>query len=162
MNHKRVERIYGEEMLQVRRLHRKKFPISEGQPLIRPVAPNEVWSMEFVFDRIASGRVIKSMVIVDDATHESVAIVVEHSIGGNQLTRVLDEICTKRGKPAVIRTDNGSEFVDKAMLNWAYRSGVDLKLIETGKPNQNAYIESFNGWFRDECLNESLTCGRIV
>jgi putative transposase len=155
VNHKRVERLYSEEKLQVRRRRRKKIPVSEPQPLIRPGSPNEVWSMDFVFDRIASGRVIKSLVIVDDATHESVAIVVEHSMGGNQLTRFLDEVCARRGKPAVIRTDNGPEFVGKAMLNWAYRSGVSLKLIEPGKPNQNAYVESFNGRLRDECLNEN-------
>jgi putative transposase len=166
VNHKRVERLYSEEKLQVRRRRRKKIPVSERQPLIRPGAPNEVWSMDFVFDRVASGRAIKSLVIVDDATHESVAIVVEHSIGGNQLIRVLDEVCARRGKPAVIRTDNGPEFIGKAMLNWAYRSGIALKLIEPGKPNQNAYVESFNGRLRDECLNEhwftSITHAKVV
>ena len=159
VNHKRVERLYSEEKLQVRRRRRKKIPVSERQPLIRPGAPNEVWSMDFVFDRIASGRMIKSLVIVDDATHESVAIVVEHSMGGNQLTRVLDEVCAKRGKPAVIRTDNGPGFVGKAMLNWSFRNAVSLKLIEPGKPNQNAYVESFNGRLRDECLNEHWFTG---
>ena len=166
VNHKRVERLYSEEKLQVRRRRRKKIPVSERQPLIRPGAPNEVWSMDFVFDRVASGRAIKSLVIVDDATHESVAIVVEHSMGGNQLIRVLDEVCAKRGKPAVIRTDNGPEFIGKTMLNWAYRSGIALKLIEPGKPNPNAYVESFNGRLRDECLNEhwftSITHAKVV
>jgi aryl-alcohol dehydrogenase-like predicted oxidoreductase len=79
----------------------------------------------------------------------------EHSIGGTHLTRILDEVCAKRGKPAIIRTDNGPEFVGKAMLNWSFRMGVQLKLIEPGKPNQNAYVESFNGRLRDECLNET-------
>jgi len=166
VNHKRVERLYSEEKLQVRRRRRKKIPVSERQPLIRPGAPNEVWSMDFVFDRVASGRAIKSLVIVDDATHESVAIVVEHSMGGNQLVRVLDEVCARRGKPAVIRTDNGPEFIGKAILNWAYRSGIALKLIEPGKPNQNAYVESFNGRLRDECLNEhwftSISHAKVV
>jgi transposase InsO family protein len=92
--------------------------------------------------------------IVDDATHEAVAVVPEHTIGGDHLTRILDEICAQRGKPAVIRTDNGPEFTGKAMLTWAHRSGINLRLIEPGKPNQNAYIESFNGRLRDECLNE--------
>ena len=154
VNYKRVERLYRLEKLQVRRRRRKKIPVAERQPLIRPGAANEVWSMDFVFDRVASGRTIKSLVIVDDATHECVAIVAEHSIGGSHLTRILDEICAKRGKPAVIRTDNGPEFIGKAMLNWAHRTGVQLKLIEPGKPNQNAYVESFNGRLRDECLNE--------
>jgi putative transposase len=154
VNHKRVERLYQLEKLQVRRRRRKKIPLAERQPLIRPGQPNEVWSMDFVFDRVAGGRTIKCLVIVDDATHESVAIVPEYSIGGNHLTRILDEICSRRGRPAVIRTDNGPEFIGKAMLTWAYRNKVALKLIEPGKPNQSAYVESFNGRLRDECLNE--------
>jgi len=166
VNHKRVERLYQLEKLQVRRRRRKKIPVAERQPLIRPAGPNQVWSMDFVFDRVASGRTIKCLVIVDDATHEAVAIIPEHSIGGNHLTRILDGIGSQRGRPAVIRTDNGPEFVGKAMLNWAYRNGVSLKLIEPGKPNQNAYVESFNGRLRDECLNEhwftSLQHARVV
>jgi putative transposase len=154
VNHKRVERLYALEKLQVRRRRRKKIPLSERQPLVRPEAANEVWSIDFLFDRIASGRTLKCLAIVDDATTESVAVVAEHSMGGNHLTRVLDQICYQRGWPAVIRSDNGPEFVGKAMLNWAHRNGVTLRPIEPGKPNQNAYIESFNGRLRDECLNE--------
>jgi transposase InsO family protein len=155
VNHKRVERLYALEKLQVRRRRRKKIPIADRQPLIRPGAANEVWSMDFVFDRVASGRVIKCLVIVDDATHEAVAIVAEHSMGGDHLVRILEQVCALRGRPAIIRTDNGKEFTGKAMLNWAHRNGVALRLIEPGKPNQNAYVESFNGRFRDECLNEN-------
>ena len=110
--------------------------------------------MDFVFDRVASERTIKSLVVVDDATHEAVAIVPEHTIGGDHLTRILDGICSQRGKPSIIRSDNGKEFTGKAMLTWAYRNGIALRLIEPGKPNQNAYVESFNGRLRDECLNE--------
>lgn len=110
--------------------------------------------MDFVFDRVADGRVIKCLAIVDDATHEAVAIEAEHSIGGTRLTRLMDRICSLRGRPKVIRTDNGREFTGRAMLTWAHRNGVALKLIEPGKPNQNAYVESFNGRLRDECLNE--------
>lgn len=154
VNYKRVERLYRLERLHIRRRRRKKIPVGERQPLIRPGKANEVWSMDFVFDREASGRSIKCLVVVDDATHESVAIVAEHAIGGEHLTRILDGICAQRGTPAVIRTDNGAEFTGKAMLNWAHRRGIALRLIEPGKPNQNAYVESFNGRFRDECLNE--------
>jgi putative transposase len=136
VNHKRVERLYALERLQVRRRRRKKIPLSERQPLIRPGGPNEVWSADFVFDRLASGRVLKCVVIVDDATHESVAIVAEHCISGNRLARILDGVCSLRGRPAVIRTDNGKEFTGKAMLTWAARNGVTLRLIEPGKPNQ--------------------------
>ena len=154
VNHKRVERLYRLEQLHIRRRRRKKIPVSKRQPLVRPGRANEVWSMDFMFDREASGRSIKCLVIVDDATHESVAIVADHAIGGDHLTRILDGICAQRGTPAVIRTDNGPEFTGKAMLNWAHRRGIALRLIEPGKPNQNAYVESFNGRFRDECLNE--------
>ena len=94
------------------------------------------------------------MAIGDDATHESVAIVVEHAIGGDHLTHICDGICAQRGTPAVIRTDNGVEFTGKAMLNRAHRRGIALRLIEPGEPNQSAYVESFNGRFRDECRNE--------
>lgn len=166
VNHKRVERLYALEKLQVRRRRRKKIPVSERQPLIRPGAANEVWSMDFVFDRVATGRAIKSLAIVDDATHEAIAIVPEHSIGGDHLVRIMDRVCAQRGRPTVIRTDNGKEFTSRAMLTWAHRHGVALRLIEPGKPNQNAYIESFNGRLRDECLNEhwfpSLTHAQVV
>lgn len=166
VNYKRVERLYRLEQLHIHRRRRKKIPVSQRQPLIRPGAANEVWSMDFVFDRVASGRSLKCLVVVDDGTHESVAIVPEHAIGGNHLTRILDGICSQRGTPAVMRTDNGPEFTGKAMLNWAHRRGIALRLIEPGKPNQNAYVESFNGRLRDECLNEhwfvSLNHARTV
>jgi putative transposase len=154
VNYKRVERLYRLEKLHIRRRRRKKIPVADRQPLIRPGRANEVWSMDFVFDRVASGRTLKCLVITDDATHEAVAIAPEHTIGGDHLTRILEEICSQRGKPVVIRSDNGPEFTGKSMLTWAHRNGIALRLIEPGKPNQNAYVESFNGRLRDECLNE--------
>lgn len=166
VNHKRVERLYAEARLQVKRRKRKKVPVTDRQPLGRPQAANQVWSMDFVFDRTAEGRVIKNLTVVDDATHEAVAIVPERAIGGYLLTRILDGIALQRGLPQAIRTDNGKEFCGKAMLNWAHARGVRLFLIEPGKPNQNAYIESFNGRLRDECLNEhwftSLSHAKVV
>ena len=154
VNYKRVERLYRHARLQVRRRKRKKVPIGERQPLLRPNAANQVWSMDFVFDRSADGRVLKCLVVVDDATHESVVIEVERAISGQAVVRVLERLAMSRGLPQVIRTDNGKEFCGRAMLEWAHRRGVALRLIEPGKPNQNAYVESFNGRFRDECLNE--------
>jgi transposase InsO family protein len=154
VNHKRVARLYAEAGLQVRRRRRKKVPVSDRQPLGRPQAADQVWSMDFVFDRTSDGRVIKCLTIVDDATHEAVAIVPERAISGLVLTRILDRLAVERGLPQAIRTDNGKEFCGKAMLTWAHARGVRLFLIEPGKPNQNAYIESFNGRLRDECLNE--------
>jgi transposase InsO family protein len=166
VNHKRVDRLYAEAGLQVRKRKRKKIPAADRHPLERPLAANQVWSMDFVFDRTAEGRVIKNLTVVDDATHEAVAIVPERAIGGQQLARILDQLATTRGLPKAIRTDNGKEFCSRALLTWAHARGVQLFLIEPGKPNQNAYIESFNGRFRDECLNEhwftSLRHAQIV
>ncbi len=138
----------------VRKRKRKKVAIAERQPLIRPQRANEVWSMDFVFDRVADGRSLKCLTVADDATHESVTIEVESAISGIQVTRILDRLKAERALPKVIRTDNGKEFCGRAMVAWAHANGVSLRLIEPGKPNQNAYIESFNGRFRDECLNE--------
>ena len=154
VNHKRVERLYALSGLQVRRRKRKKVPTCDRQPLLRPLKANEVWSMDFVFDRTADGRVIKCLTVVDDATHEAVTVVPERAIGGEMLTRILDRLGFERGLPRMIRTDNGKEFCGRAMLNWAHQRGVQLRQIQPGKPNQNAYIESFNGRLRDECLNE--------
>jgi transposase InsO family protein len=166
VNHKRVDRLYAEAGLQVKKRRRKKIPMADRHPLKRPIAANQVWSMDFVFDRTAEGRSIKSLTVVDDATHEAVAIVQERALGGNQLVRILEQLRSTRGLPKAIRTDNGKEFCSRATLTWAHARGVQLFLIEPGKPNQNAYIESFNGRFRDECLNEhwftSLQHARVV
>ena len=166
VNHKRVDRLYAEASLRVKKRRRKKIPLSDRHPPERPTAANQVWSMDFVFDRTAEGRSIKNLTVVDDATHEAVAIVPERALGGNQLVRILDQLASTRGLPKAIRTDNGKEFCSRAMLTWAHARCVQLFLIESGKPNQNAYIESFNGRFRDECLNEhwftSLQHARVV
>jgi len=124
VNHKRVDRLYVQAGLQVRKRKRKKIPLSDRHPLQRPLAANQVWSMDFVFDRTAEGRTIKNLTVVDDATHEAVAIVTERAMGGNQLTRILDQLATTRGLPKAIRTDNGKEFCGRAMLNWAHARGV--------------------------------------
>ncbi len=166
VNHKRVDRLYAEAGLQLKKRKRKKVPMADRQPLERPKQAGQVWSMDFVFDRTGEGRAIKNLTIVDDATHEAIAVVPERAISGQILTRILDGLALTRGLPQVIRTDNGKEFCGRAMLEWAHVRGVKLRLIEPGKPNQNAYIESFNGRFRDECLNEhwftSLQHAKVV
>ncbi|SHM20461.1 Transposase InsO and inactivated derivatives [Rhodanobacter sp. OK091] len=151
--HKHVDRLYALAKLQVRRRNRKKVLMSEQQPLVWPRTANEVWSMDFAFDRTAEGCVIKCLGIADDATHESMAIVPERAIGRHQLTRILDQLRVTRGLPQVIRTDNGKEFCGRTMLTWTPERGVMPRLIEPGKPNQNAYIESHSGRLREECLN---------
>lgn len=155
VNHQRVERLYTELGLQVRKRRRKKVPVFERQPLIRPAAANTVWSMDFVFDRTAEGRGLTILPVVDDATHDSVVVEAHHWFGGAQVVEVLKRLAQTRGLSKVIRSNNGKEFIGRAMLNFAHRNGIDLRPIEPGKPNQNAYIESFNGRFRDECLNEN-------
>jgi transposase InsO family protein len=166
VNYKRVERLYVAERLQIRRRRRKKVPIADRQPLLTPNAPNDVWSADFVFDRTADGRAVKCLTIVDDATTEAVAIVPARALGGLPVTRVLDRLAVTRGLPRVLRTDNALEFCGRAMLTWAHTRGVTLRLIQPGKPNQNAYVESFNGRLRDECLNEhwftSLAHAQVV
>ena len=154
VNVKRVRRLYRLENLMVSRRKRKKVPLGERQPLLRPSRRNEVWSADFVFDRLADGRSLKCLTVVDDCTHEAVAIQPDRAISGAYVTRILDRVKTERGLPKVIRSDNGSEFCGRAMLTWAHENGVLLRFIEPGKPNQNAYVESFNGRLRDECLNE--------
>lgn len=155
VNHKKVSRIYREEKLSLRLKRRQKRAAAVRVPLPAPDGPNQTLSMDFVFDRLNSGRKFKTLTIVDDFTRESVAIEVDFGIGGERVTRVLDRIIELRGKPKAIRCDNGPEFAGNALDGWAYRNGVALDFIDPGKPNQNAYIESFNGRFREECLNDN-------
>lgn len=128
--------------------------MADRQPLGRPQAPNAVWSADCVFDRTAEGRVLQGLAIVDDATTEAVAIVPARALGGLPVTRVLERLALERGLPGGLRTDNGTACCGRAMLTWAHSRSVTLRLLEPGKPNQSAYIESFNSRFRDECLNE--------
>lgn len=166
INVKRTYRIYRQEGLMVRRRRRKKLPVPERQPLVRPHYPNEVWSMDFVFDELANGRRIKTLTVVDDCSKEAVGIVIDTSIPALYVTRVLDQVAAERGLPKVIRTDNGPEFAGRTMHDWAARRGVELRFIQPGKPVQNAYIESFNSRLRDECLSQhwfaSLSHARSV
>jgi len=153
-NHKRIYRLYREADLAVRRRKRRKGVAVPREPLLLPAQRNEVWSMDFVMDALSHGRRIKILTIVDDCTKEAIDLAVDFGISGNYVTRVLDQAARFRGYPKAIRTDQGPEFTGRALDQWAYEHGVQLKLIQPGKPTQNAYIESFNGKFRDECLNE--------
>jgi putative transposase len=165
-NHKKVYRLYRQEALSVRKRRRKKGVMVDRQVLQAPTGPNEIWSIDFVMDALANGRRIKCLTIVDDFTRECLDIAVDYGISGSYVARVLDAIGKFRGLPRAIRTDQGPEFTSRALDRWAYGCGVDLKLIAAGKPTQNAYIESFNGKFRDECLNDhyfhNLEHARVV
>ena len=153
INHKRTERLYREEGLALRKKRRRKG--AAGARVILPPAQrtNERWSMDFVTDSIITGRRFRALTIVDDYTRECPAIEVDTSLSGRRVVGVLDRLAEIRGLPEVITIDNGPEFAGKALDAWAYRRGVKLSFIRPGKPIENAFIESFNGRFRDECLN---------
>ena len=111
--------------------------------------------MDFVFDALATGTAIKCLTVVDDCTKEAVEIGVGRRINGQGVADLLEAVCRFRGYPAAIRTDQGPEFTGRSLDQWAQANGVKLVLTQPGKPTQNAYVESFNGKFRDECLNEN-------
>ncbi len=154
MNRKKTYRLYREEGLQVRRRKRRRLPRRERLPLTVPERRNARWSMDFVSDALWTGRRFRALGIVDDCTRESPAILTDFSIPGARITRLLDELALCHGLPEEIVMDNGPELTSKAMFLWSQRTGVRLRFIEPGKPIQNAYVESFLGRFRDECLNE--------
>lgn len=155
-NHKRIERIYREEGLSVRRKRSKKRSMGLRIVLPGPTAPDQRWSMDFVTDSLDSGRRFRALTIVDDYSREAPAIEVDHSLPGLRVTRVLERLALTRSLPKVLVMDNGPEFAGKDLDQWAYRHGIALQFIRPGKPVENAYIESFNGKFRDECLNENV------
>jgi putative transposase len=154
VNWKRVYRVYREEHLQVGKRPRKRGGSQPRLPLALPSGPNERWSMDFMTDSLATGRRFRTLNVVDDYTRECVRIEGDTSLGGERVARVLEELSRQRGGPQVIVVDHGPEFTSQALDRWAYRRGVKLHFIMPGKPEQNAYVESFNGKFRDECLNE--------
>ena len=155
VNHKRTERIYREEGLSLRKRKRKKTAAGARIILPAPVAPNEMWSMDFVTDRIVTGRRFRALTIVDQYSRECPVIEVDTSLGGARVVAVLDRMAETRGLPHSITIDNGPEFAGRCLDEWAYRKGVRLNFIRPGKPIENAYAESFNGRLRDECLNEN-------
>jgi putative transposase len=156
VNHKRTWRLYREARLHVPRRGKRAQVAVERQPLARPNAPDATWSMDFIFDRYGEARALKILNVVDDFTKEAVDILPSNSIRGADVVQVLEQAVRFRRLPQAIRTDQGPEFSGRALQGWADERGVQLKLIEAGKPTQNAYVESFNARFRDECLNEHV------
>ena len=156
MNKKKLYRLYREEGLSVRRRRGRKRATGTRAPLALPLGPNQRWSLDFVADALAWGRRFRILCIVDDFTREALALVVDTSIGGRRLVRELDALIVRRGKPAMIVSDNGTEMTSRAVLEWSNRSDVAWHYIAPGKPQQNGFVESFNGKLRDECLNEEV------
>ena len=154
VNHKRIHRLYREEGLAVRRRLRKRVCRGQRRPLLRADRLNQAWSMDFMGDTLSSGRTFRTLNIVDQYSRECLALEVDSSLPGQRVVRVLDRLAAERGLPEVLVIDNGPEFTGKTLDLWAYEHRVHLHFIQPGRPIQNAFVESFNGRFRDECLNQ--------
>ena len=163
MNHKRFRRLYRQEKLQVRRRGGRKRALGVRAPLALPNGPNERWSLDFVSDCFTHGRRFRILAIVDDFTRESLALIPDTSLSGTRVARELDALIARRARPKACISDNGTELTSMAILKWTPTSGVDWHYIAPGKPQQNAFVESFIGRLRDdETLFASLPQARAV
>jgi putative transposase len=154
VNHKRVRRLYRLEGLQVRmRVRRRKHMALHRGPAPVPAGPSERWSMDFVHDALADGRPFRVLTVVDQWSRQSPILEVASSMSGRTVGEALDRALGDGAGPRSITVDHGTEFQSRALEDWAYRRGVQLDFIRPGKPVENAFIESFNGRLRDECLN---------
>ncbi|MFG1395303.1 IS3 family transposase [Roseixanthobacter pseudopolyaromaticivorans] len=156
MNQKKLRRLYREEKLQVRRRGGRKRALGTRRPILVPDRVNVRWSLDFVSDAFTDGRRFRVLAVVDDFSRECLALVADTSLSGLRVTRELDALLAIRGRPATIVSDNGTELTSMAILKWCQQTGVEWHYIAPGKPMQNGFVESFNGRFRDECLNETL------
>jgi putative transposase len=156
MNHKKLRRLYAEERLQVRRRGGRKRTLGTRAPMTIPQGPNQRWSLDFVSDALTDSRRFRILAVVDDFTRECLCLVADTSLSGLRVGRELDTLITERGRPAGIVSDNGTELTSMAILRWSQETQVEWHYIAPGKPQQNAFVESFNGRLRDELLNETL------
>ncbi len=154
VNHKRVYRVYREAGLMIRRKTRRRL-VRVGAPRPAPNGPNQEWALDFVHDAAESGQKFRTLSVLDVYTREALALEVDTSMGSRRVTRVLEQILVERGKPTVIRCDNGPEFTSRHFLAWCLEREIELVHIEPGKPVQNPHVESFHGRLREECLNAS-------
>jgi putative transposase len=156
MNLKKVYRLYKEERLTVRKRGGRKRALGTRAPMTVPQAANQRWSIDFVQDALDDGRRFRILNVVDDFTRECLASVLDTSLSGVRVVRELDRLCSVHGSPAMIVSDNGTELTSHAVLRWVEETGIEWHYIAPGKPMQNAFVESFNGRLRDECLNEHV------
>ncbi|WP_183218395.1 IS3 family transposase, partial [Brevundimonas aurantiaca] len=156
VNKKRVQRIYREEKLTVRRRGGRKRAMGTRRPLEIPLVANQRWSLDFVSDQMTDGRRFRILTVIDNCTRECLGLVADTSLSGRRVARELDAIILRRGRPETIISDNGTEYTSNAILAWADDAGVGWHYIAPGKPQQNGFNESFNGRLRDELLNETL------
>jgi len=155
VNHKRIERLYREEHLAIRRRSRKRRGQKGGGVAALLSRPNERWGLDFVSDALASGRPLRLLCILDLFTREALAIEVDVSLPGARVVAVLERLIGERERPTELVLDNGPELTGRVLDAWATESRVHLRFIDPGKPSQNGVVESFNGRLRDECLNQS-------
>jgi putative transposase len=156
MNLKKVYRLYKEERLTVRKRGGRKRALGTRAPMTMPQNANQRWSIDFVQDALDDGRRFRILNVVDDFTRECLASVLDTSLSGVRVVRELDRLCSVHGRPAMIVSDNGTELASHAVLRWVEETGIEWHYIAPGKPVQNAFVESFNGRLRDECLNEHV------
>ena len=152
-NYKKLLRLYRSEGLGLPRKRPRKRLWQRPRPLLQATLPNERWSIDFVADQLGSGRRFRVFTVMDDFTRQWPLTIVDTSISGTRVVRALEEFSRSHPLPKIIVQDNGTEFTSGAFLSWAEKRGIELRFIQPGKPNQNAFVESFNGKFRDECLN---------
>ena len=153
-NHKRIYRIYRELELNLRIKPRKRLVRDKPEPLSVPQAINEVWSMDFMHDQLEDGRCFRLFNVIDDFNREALGIEIDFSLPAERVIRALRQIIAWRGKPQVIRCDNGPEYISATIQRWAHDWGVKLEYIQPGKPQQNAYVERFNRTVRYEWLSQ--------
>jgi putative transposase len=159
VNHKRVYRLYRQEGLSLRVKRRRRLAASPRQTPPPVTRPGERWAMDFVSDHTSDGHRFRILTLIDTFTRRAPGVVVERSIGGHRVVRFLDHLATTFGYPNAITVDNGPEFISNVLDQWAHAHGVHLHFSRPGKPVDNAFIESFNGRLRDECLNTNWFYG---
>lgn len=155
-NHKRVYRIYREQELNLRIRPRTRLKRDKPDALAVPEAPNQVWSMDFMADRLEDGRAFRLLNVLDDFNREGLGIEVDFSLPAERVVRVLNQIIEWRGKPNAIRVDNGPEYISGTLMTWAQQQGIALQHIQPGKPQQNAYVERYNRTVRHEWLGQYI------
>jgi len=153
-NHKKAHRLYREEKLTLRKRSKKRLKCEKRGEVTAATCPGQRWSMDFVHDTLADGRTFRTLNLNDTFTRQCLGQEVDSSLSGQRVARLLDRAVEENGLPAEIQVDNGPEFRSKALDLWAYGNGVKLIFIDPGKPTQNGHIESFNGRFRAECLDQ--------
>ena len=156
VSQKKLRRLYREEKLRVRKRGGRKRALRTRRPMLVPERPNERWSLDFVSDAFTDGRRFRVLAIVDDFSRECLALVADTSLSGLRVTRELTAVMARRGWPSTIVSDNGTELISMAVLRWCQETRIDWHYIAPGKPMQNAFVEPFNGSFRDELLNQTL------